>query len=254
MDGFSRNALIPSHKTFGEAMQKVSANPPWLNGKLLQHARWNPYSMEGGSTCAVAGEDFVVAASDTRMSQYEVNILTRNAEKIHVLNDNIILNTAGFYGDVLQLKRVLQAKIHKFRFDYRQDLSVDLCSQLLSRTLYSKRFFPYYTCAVLSGIDEFGKGAVYSYDPTGCIERLQYSASGAAEPILNPFLDNQVAHGTLSEDVDKPPLTIERATSLLRDAFRFATERETSTGDQLYVVVAQAGKPIQTSYVSLRED
>lgn len=108
------------------------------------------------STAAIAGDDFVVSVSDTRMTQFEVNILTRNTEKIHILNDKIILNTSGFYGDVLQLKRVLSARIHKFRFDYREDLSVDLCSELLARTLYSKRFFPYYTGAVLLGIDEFG--------------------------------------------------------------------------------------------------
>lgn len=47
-DGFSRNALIPNHKAFAEAMNKVTANPPWLTGNLLQRSRWNPYSMEGG--------------------------------------------------------------------------------------------------------------------------------------------------------------------------------------------------------------
>jgi len=35
-------------KQFNEAMQKVSAAPPWQSGKLKQHQRWNPYSMEGG--------------------------------------------------------------------------------------------------------------------------------------------------------------------------------------------------------------
>lgn len=38
-----------------------------------------------------------------------------------------------------------------------------------------------------------GKGAVYSYDPIGCIERLQYSSSGAGESMIQPFLDNQVS-------------------------------------------------------------
>jgi len=50
----------------------------------------------------------VVAGSDTRMSLQEMAILTRNAEKLHVLNDNIIMTGSGFYGDVLQLKRILE--------------------------------------------------------------------------------------------------------------------------------------------------
>lgn len=108
------------------------------------------------SSAAVAGDDFAISVSDTRMSQMEVNILTRNAEKVHIFSDKIVLNTCGFYGDVLQLRRVLTAKINKFRFDYREDLSVNLCSELLSRTLYYKRFFPYYTGAILLGINDFG--------------------------------------------------------------------------------------------------
>uniref|UniRef100_A0A915DV45 Proteasome subunit beta n=1 Tax=Ditylenchus dipsaci TaxID=166011 RepID=A0A915DV45_9BILA len=255
MDGFFREAMLDSND-FKNTMHKVAANPPWMQGKLIERQRWNPYSMEGGSTAAVAGENFVVSVSDTRMSQFEVNILTRTAEKIHILSDTIILNTTGFYGDVLQLIRVLQARLHKYKFDYRHEMTVDFAAELLSRNLYYKRFFRmlYYTGAVLCGIDEFGKGAVFSYDPIGCIERLTYSCSGAASPILEPFLDNQVGLKTLAEGVEKPKLTIERATALLKDAFRFATERETSTGDSLMVVVAEAGKPIQTTFVALRED
>jgi len=253
MDGFFRDALLDSND-FRKSMHKVAANPPWMQGKLIERHQWNPYSMEGGSTAAVAGENFVVAVSDTRMSQFEVNILSRTAEKIQILSDTIILNTTGFYGDVLQLIRVLQTRLHKYKFDYRHDMTVDFCAELLARNLYYKRFFPYYTGAVLCGIDEFGKGAVYSYDPVGCIERSQYSCSGAASSILEPFLDNQVGLTTLADGVEKPKLTVERATALLKDAFRFATERETSTGDSIFVVVAEAGKPIKTSSIPLRED
>ncbi|KAI1722997.1 proteasome subunit domain-containing protein [Ditylenchus destructor] len=253
MDGFFRGEMIDG-AIFKENMQKMSANPPWMSSQMTAQRGWNPYSFEGGSTAAISGEDFVVAASDTRMTQFDVNIMSRTAKKVHVLNDKIIINTAGFQGDVLQLNRVLEYRLHKFRFDYRHDMPVDFCAQMLSRTLYYKRFFPYYTGVVLAGLDEFGKGAVFSYDPIGCIERLPYACSGSAEPLLQPFLDNQVGHMTLSETAEKPKLTIERAISLVKDAFRFVAEREITTGDGLYLVVAQANKPIQISNVPLRED
>ncbi|PIO58211.1 hypothetical protein TELCIR_20359, partial [Teladorsagia circumcincta] len=83
------------------------------------------------------------------------------------------------------------SRLHKYRFDYRTDMSVDLMAELLARNLYYRRFFPYYTGAILAGIDENGKGAVFSYDPIGCVERIAYSASGAAEPMMIPFLDCQ---------------------------------------------------------------
>ncbi|CAJ0939388.1 unnamed protein product, partial [Mesorhabditis belari] len=232
-------------RAFKSAFAEVVANPDWKTARLIERQRWNPYSFEGGSTCAIAGADFVVLASDTRMSQHEVNIITRDAEKMHVLNDNCVLATSGFYGDVLQLKRVLQSRLHKYRFDYRSEMTVDLCAELLARNLYYRRFFPYLTGAILAGVDENGKGAVFSYDPIGCIERLTYTASGAAEPMIIPFLDCQIGHVTLSDSADKPELTLERAKSLIKDAFRGAAEREISTGDKIHLIVARAGQPIE---------
>ncbi|CAB3402278.1 unnamed protein product [Caenorhabditis bovis] len=239
---------------FKNAMKEVAAAPEWRTSRLIERQRWNPYSMEGGSTCAISGENFAIVASDTRMTQNDINILTRDAEKIHVLNDSIILATSGFYGDVLQLKKVLQSRLHKYRFDYRADMSVDLCAELLSRNLYSRRFFPYYTGAILAGIDENGKGAVFSYDPIGCIERIAYSASGAAEPLIIPFLDCQIGHVTVADDYERPSLTLERAISLMKDSFRGAAEREISTGDKIHLVIAEAGKPIVEKTIPLRED
>lgn len=58
----------------------------------------------------------------------------------------------------------------------------------------------------------------------------------------------------MSGDVDKPHLTIERATSLIKDAFRVAAEREISTGDKIHLVIAEAGKPIRKMHLPLRED
>uniref|UniRef100_A0AC34QNF7 Proteasome subunit beta n=1 Tax=Panagrolaimus sp. JU765 TaxID=591449 RepID=A0AC34QNF7_9BILA len=247
-------AHMSEMKHFDKAFRNAFVNPPWKTSRIIERQQWNPYSMEGGSTLAIAGENFAVVATDTRMSQMEVNVMNRDAEKIHILNKSIMLATSGFYGDVLQLKRVLQSRLHKYRFDYRCDMTVDLCAELLARNLYYRRFFPYYTGAILAGVDEDGKGAVYSYDPVGCIERLPYTSTGAGEPMLQPFLDNQVGHVTLSEKLERPKLTIERAIGLAKDAFKMTAEREISTGDKINVAIAEAGKPIRQVTVLLRED
>lgn len=59
--------------------------------------------------------------------------------------------------------------------------------------LYARRMFPYYVYNVLAGIEEDdGTGAVYSFDPVGSYERETCRAAGAAQSLLQPFLDNQV--------------------------------------------------------------
>jgi len=63
--------------------------------------------------------------------------------------------------------------------------------------LYAQRFFPYYVYNILGGIEEDGTGAVYSFDPVGSYEREACRAAGAAQSLVQPFLDNQVSIKTV---------------------------------------------------------
>lgn len=85
-------------------------------------------------------------------------------------------------------------------------------ARLIQTMLYSRRFFPYYVYNILGGIEEDGEytlthplvvgkiimtivgtGAVYSFDPVGSYEREACRAAGAAQSLVQPFLDNQVS-------------------------------------------------------------
>ena len=83
-------------------------------------------------------------------------------------------------------------------------------ARLIQTMLYARRFFPYYVYNILGGIEEdgmlstlgivvlmsylrnAGTGAVYSFDPIGSYERETCRAAGAAQALIQPFLDNQV--------------------------------------------------------------
>ena len=71
-------------------------------------------------------------------------------------------------------------------------MSLGACAQRLSHILYNKRFFPFYVQCILGGLDEEGKGALYSYDPVGSYERESCRSAGSASSLIMPFLDNQV--------------------------------------------------------------
>lgn len=126
-------------------------------------------------------------------------------------------------------------------------MSVAACAQRLSHILYNKRFFPYYVHAILGGLDEEGKGALYSYDPVGSYEREQCRAAGAAASLIMPFLDNQVnfknqyvpgsGTGHALQERPRDPLPRTDVEQLVRDAFTSAVERHIEVGDGLQVMV-----------------
>ncbi len=61
-----------------------------------------------------------------------------------------------FYGDTLQLIRTLKARMMRYNFDFREEMKADVVAEMLSRTLYGRRFFPYYAWTLLAGIDSKG--------------------------------------------------------------------------------------------------
>jgi len=142
-------------------------------------------------------------------------------------------------------------------------MSVSACAQRLSHILYNKRFFPYYVHAILGGLDEEGKGALYSYDPVGSYEREQCRAAGAAASLIMPFLDNQVnfknqyvpGSGT-GHDLkarEAQPLPQPYVEDLVRDAFTSAVERHIEVGDGLQVMIIKADG-IHETFLDLKKD
>lgn len=153
----------------------------------------------------------------------------------------------GFAADGRALKERLDAMVKMYKYQHNKPMSVKACAQRLSTILYQKRFFPYYVHAILGGLDEEGKGALYSYDPVGSYEREQCRAAGSASSLITPFLDNQVnfknqyipgsGDGQTLEQRKPEPLSREVVEQLVRDAFTSAVERQIEVGDNLQMVV-----------------
>lgn len=158
-----------------------------------------------------------------------------------------MLSVVGFAADGRALKERLDNVVKMYRYQHGKAMSVKACAQRLSTILYNKRFFPYYVHAILGGLDEDGKGALYSYDPVGSYEREQCRAAGAAASLIMPFLDNQVnfknqyepgtGEGHALEQRVAVPLPRKDVEELVRDAFTSAVERHIEVGDGLQMMI-----------------
>jgi len=192
-------------------------------------SRFSPYTNNGGTTIAVAGKDFCVVAADTRMSE-GYGILTRESPKLLKLTNKCVLATSGMQADAQALHKYLLARLEQYKHQNGKNMSTTAIAQMLGNTLYYKRFFPYYTFNVLGGIDEDGLGVAYSYDAVGSFERVKYSSSGTGQQLVQPFLDNQVAHKN-QLNVASTEQSFEEVEEIVKEAFTSAGERDIYTGD-----------------------
>jgi len=152
----------------------------------------------------------------------------------------------GFSADGEELARKVSRKVDDYRRNHDKHLTVNAAATMVSRILYSKRFFPYYVQVILGGLDEKGIGAIYSYDYVGSFEREQCRAAGAAASLVMPFLDNQVnfknqfipsSHG--EEPRVASPLSLEHVEKLVNDSFTSAVERHIEVGDGLQMMIVR---------------
>ncbi|KAK4514251.1 uncharacterized protein ATC70_001841 [Mucor velutinosus] len=227
------------------------ANPMEATSVPIEH-RFEPYDDNGGTSLAIAGKDFCVIASDTRQSTgYSIN--SRYAPKAYKLSETSVIAMNGFHADGLTLKKVLDQRLKWYKFSHEKDMSVTAVAQMLSITLYQKRFFPYYSFCVLGGVDENGKGAVYCYDAIGSFEREMCRANGSASALIQPFLDNQVGKKNMAnrkfEDME-----LDEVLKIVKDAFTSATERDIYTGDNLQIFIIRKDQPVEVQLHPLKKD
>lgn len=203
------------------------------------------------SVVAVAGDDFVIIGADTRLSSgFSIN--TRNQNKLFRLTDTTVLGCSGCWCDTLTLTRVLNARLQMYTHEHNKSMSTPAVAQMLSIMLYYKRFFPYYISNILVGLDNDGKGCIYSYDPIGHCEKTTYRAGGSAGALLQPLLDNQVGLKNM-QNVTETPISLEKALGIVKDVFISAAERDIYTGDSIIInIITKDG--IKEEQFELRKD
>ena len=186
-----------------------------------QHA-FSPYDFNGGTVIAVGGQGFVVVAADTRLST-GYSILSRNVtNRIERVSEKCYLAAGGCHADIQQLFKVIRFRALMYRHDHGAEMSAVATAQLLSNTLYRKRFFPFYSLCVVAGVDGEGVGYVAGYDAVGSYIRCRenYTCNGSGASVVMPVLDNTFGSiGVSSGRMPKPQYTKAEIVEIVKTAF-----------------------------------
>lgn len=165
--------------------------------------------MNGGAILAMVGKGCVAIASDKRLGQ---NFLTlsnqfpklfpmgpEQTESGEKCASNLWIGLSGLATDVQTVSELL--KFRTSMYNLREDGRVirpRAFAQLVSSTLYGKRFGPYYVEPVIAGLEDNGIPFICSTDVIGCINfakdfvvagTASNSLYGICESLWEPDMD-----------------------------------------------------------------
>lgn len=211
-------------------------------------SQFNPYNDNGGTVAAVAVGSRVVIGGDTRISN-GYNILSRNYNKVTQLTSTVFIATAGQVTDAQNLHKLFLARVVQYKHQHGSEPSLKALARLLCVTLYSRRFFPFYTFNLLCGIDEDGQGKIFGYDAIGSFDELTHGVQGSGQQLCMSVLDNQMKGSNRVDDYSFNGDPVK----LIKDVFNSCAERDIHTGDHLLIWdVSPEG--IKQSTFKLRDD
>jgi proteasome beta subunit len=187
----------------------------------------------GTTTIGIATEDAVVVATDMRASLGGRFVSNKTVQKVEQIHPSAALTLVGSVGGAQSFIRSLRAEVNLYEARRGEDMSMQALSTLAGNFARGGPFFA--INPILGGIDDEG-AHVYSIDPAGGVMEDDYTVTGSGLT---------VAYGTL-EDRYEPDLSVEEARDTAVAAVHAATERDTGSGNGVYVAeVTEDGVDIQ---------
>ncbi|AOW07560.1 nucleophile aminohydrolase [Yarrowia lipolytica] len=145
----------------------------------------NPQEINGGSCVAMVGKDCVAIACDLRMGSQGLGV-SNDFEKVFNYGDNVYLGLTGLAADVQTLHEVFREKTNLYKMAEERQIEPETFANLVSSTLYEKRFGPYFVGPIVAGINsKTEKPFICGFDLIGCIDFAKdFIVSGTASDML----------------------------------------------------------------------
>ena len=176
----------------------------------------------GTTTIGITTDDGVVIATDMRASLGGRFVSNKSVQKVEQIHPSAALTLVGSVGGAQSFIRTLRSESDLYEVRRGEPMSISALATLAGNFARGGPFFA--INPILGGVDEDGSH-VYSIDPAGGVMEDDYTVTGSGM---------QVAHGKL-EDRYHDDLSMEEAEELAVEAVYAATERDTGSGNGVYV-------------------
>jgi 20S proteasome subunit beta 3 len=134
---------------------------------------------------AMVGKDCVAIACDLRLGLQALTV-SNNYPKIFPYGPSVYLGLTGLATDISTVSDLLTYKVNLYRLREERDIAPRTFANLVSSSLYEKRFGPWFVGPVVAGIEEkTGKPFICGFDSIGCIDFAKdFIVSGTASDQL----------------------------------------------------------------------
>ena len=193
-----------------------------LRARELSDEDLQSVNKTGTTTVGLTTADGVVLATDMRASLGGRFISNKDVQKVEQVHPTGALTMAGSVGGAQSFIRSLRAEVNLFETRRGKDLSISALATLAGNFLRGGPFF--LVSPILGGVDDAGHH-VFSLDPAGGVMADDYTATGSGM---------QLAYGVLEQEYDAE-LTNDAAASVAARAVKSAVERDTGSGDGVYL-------------------
>lgn len=180
----------------------------------------------------MAGKDCVAIACDLRLGLQALTI-SNNFPKIFNYGD-VYLGITGLATDVSTVADLMRMKTNMYRLREERNISPSTMANLVSSSLYEKRFGPWFVSPVVAGLDpKTGKPLLCGFDSIGCPDFAKdFIVSGTASDQL---------FGTC-EGLWEPDLAPEDLFETISQALLNAVDRDALSGWGAHVYVIEKDK------------
>ena len=176
----------------------------------------------GTTTVGIATDDGVAVATDMRASLGGRFVSSKDVQKVEQIHPTAALTLVGSVGGAQSFIHTLRAEASLYETRRGRPMDIPALATLAGNFARGGPFRAFHP--ILGGVDDEGSH-VYTLDPAGGVMADDYTVTGSGM---------QLAYGVLENDYEEG-LPVEDATSLAARAVEAAVERDTGSGNGVYL-------------------